>query len=415
MPDIITGKQLTIFPLKYSSHEIDRSDWVSLLTLCLAPLIAHIIAGVPSPTYLHRSRPKWHELLCHYNPTSILWRYAAIADRRIRAKAWDQNDLASTNAIFWTKRGWDGSEEMIATSAAYCYHLPENTRIALFSREMITTIIVTSQGIQATLSLMGALDTDGTNSGFVKWMGVDTIFFPLAMISLLRLCCAFWLNDDFGYSTSHSLALDKRANSNESSSGTLLAPMDVPPRPRFQRPSSSWGSGILRSLFLFIVISIIALNAMYFIRGGRQTATTFAVEIAYIFFLSMTVFIFAPYFWTGQTTSTIIPCINSMAYKIYTAVIFGVFTTTIIISCIETRKTPCGKFTSGPGLEADIRACWNPSEDLASLHVGFNASTATLVVDEFAIANKSAFIPVNNTQWSAVDFTGTCFGKALKE
>ena len=50
MPDILTGKQLTIFPVKYSSHEIDRSDWVSLLTLCLAPLIAHIIAGVPSPT-----------------------------------------------------------------------------------------------------------------------------------------------------------------------------------------------------------------------------------------------------------------------------------------------------------------------------------------------------------------------------
>lgn len=415
MPEILTGKQLTIFPLKYSSHEIDRADWVALLTLCLAPLIAHIIAGVPSPTYLHRSRPKWHELLCHYNPTSILWRYAAIADRRIRARSWDQNDLASTNAIFWTKRGWDGSEDMISTSAAYCYHLPDNTRIALFSREMITTIIVTSQGIQATLSLMGALDTDGTNAGFVKWMGVDTIFFPLAMISLLRLCCAFWLNDDFGYSTSHSLALDKRANSNESSSGTLLAPTDIPSRPRFQRPSSSWGSRIFRSLFLFIVISIIVLNAMYFIRGGRQTATTFAVELAYIFFLTMTVVIFAPYFWTGATTSTIIPCITSTAYKIYTAVIFAVFMTTIIIACIETRKTPCGKFTSGPGLEADIRACWIPNEDLASLHVGFNASTATLVVDEFAIANKSAFIPVNNTQWSAVDFTGTCFGKALKE
>ncbi|EYB29087.1 hypothetical protein SNK05_013042 [Fusarium graminearum] len=433
MSFILTGRKLTILPLVYQSQEIDSSEWITLFTLCLAPLIAHIIAGTPSPVYLHQSRPRWHEQICQYNPTSILWRYAAIADRRIRAKSWDRTDLAPTNAIFWTNRGWDGSEAMIASSAAYCYHFPDNTRISIFSKEMITTIIVTSQGVQAMVLLLGALDKN-KYSGFTKWMAVDAIFFPLAMIGLLRLCCAFWLNDDYGYSAAHSTTPDPpvfyghssgdvaemgkirllpRTDSNETSSSTLLERSTSYPQSRFKTPSSSWGSKMFRSFFLFLVICLLILDTLYLIRGGRHTTTSFVFTIYYMFFLTMTIIIFMPYFWQGKTTSTIIPCITSTAYKIYTGFIFGITVATIVIACVETRRTPCGKYTSGSGTEGDLRACWSEYTDYVSLHVEYDTNSSGLAVHDFSIANKFAFIPVNSTELPEVDFKGTCFGKAL--
>ncbi|RGP78837.1 endoglucanase e [Fusarium longipes] len=430
MSFVFTGRKLTILPIKYQSQDIDSTDWVTLLTICLAPLIAHIVAGVPSPVYLHQSRPRWHEQMCHYNPTSILWRHFAIAERRIRARSWDKYDLAPTNAIFWTNRGWDGSEEMIARSAPYCFHFPDSTRISLFSKEMITTLIVTSQGIQAVYLVMGGLDKNG-NPAFVKWMAVDTVFFPLAMIGLLRLCSAFWLNDDYGYSThtsNHSttperLAPDSsvdlaelgktpllpRTDSNESSSTTLLEPRASHSPPHFEIPSSSWGSKIFRTFFILAVMSLLVLDILYFVRGGRHTATSFVVTLVYLFFLTMTLVIFLPYFWQGKTTSTIIPCITSMAYKVYTCMMFAIIIVAIVISCIETRKTPCGKYTSGSGVEADLRACWDKNNDFVSVRIEFDKNASALVVDQFSIAKKQKFdyVYVNTTDLSDVDFKGT--------
>ncbi len=35
--------------LRYQSSGVNFSDWIELFTLCLAPLIAHLVAGVPEP------------------------------------------------------------------------------------------------------------------------------------------------------------------------------------------------------------------------------------------------------------------------------------------------------------------------------------------------------------------------------
>ncbi|KAI1651199.1 uncharacterized protein F4817DRAFT_178504 [Daldinia loculata] len=99
--------------------------------------------------------------------------------------------------LFWTSRGWDGSGEMIALSSPYCIHLPPHSRIALFSGEFTKTIIATLQGAQIVASL--SLSVGGTSGGYVVYMGVDLIFFPLAFIGLVRLFCAFWLTDKFAY------------------------------------------------------------------------------------------------------------------------------------------------------------------------------------------------------------------------
>jgi hypothetical protein len=63
---------MLIDPLQYNSSCITFTEWVSLFTLCLAPLTAHIISGAPSVPYLSHTRPKWYDHLCHYNPTSPL-------------------------------------------------------------------------------------------------------------------------------------------------------------------------------------------------------------------------------------------------------------------------------------------------------------------------------------------------------
>src|SRR3954464_218172 len=136
---------INVSPLTYQSGDITIVQWMSLATLCFAPLIAHIIAGAPEPTYLCRRRPKWHERICIYSPLTILWRYAAITDRRIRALDWSPADMAAANAIFWTSSGWDGSEETAAQSAQFCVRLPDKARMTLISSDSIKTLIITLQ------------------------------------------------------------------------------------------------------------------------------------------------------------------------------------------------------------------------------------------------------------------------------
>lgn len=89
-----------VLPFTYQASGILFVEWINLFTLCLAPLIVHIVAGVPSPVYLSNPRPRWHERLGHYNPTSILWRYFSVIDRRTRSKACNSANMAASNANF---------------------------------------------------------------------------------------------------------------------------------------------------------------------------------------------------------------------------------------------------------------------------------------------------------------------------
>ncbi|KAK7982037.1 hypothetical protein PG988_004275 [Apiospora saccharicola] len=265
------------FPLTYQSQDISFTKWVTLLTLGLAPLIAHILAGTPRASYLSKRRPKWHEQFVHYNPKSILWRYAAIADRRIRARNWGRADIAAANAIFWTSEGWDRSEAMVDRGLPYCTHIPDHARIAVFSGEMVKTLVVTLQGTQAVFALTSSLASGTYNDGFDRSVAVDFIFSP-------------------------------------------LAPTDM----RF--PTIGF------------------------------TATSFTVLLFYIFFLAATSVICGVYFAAGSS-STVLPCNTAPWYKLYTAAIMTMGLVTLIISCLETHQTPCGKFTTVPGLNGDYYAC----------------------------------------------------------
>ncbi|KPM45563.1 hypothetical protein AK830_g948 [Neonectria ditissima] len=405
---------LDLLPITYQSQDVSLSEWISLLTLCLAPLIAHIVVGTPAVSYLCNSRPQWHEEMCHYNPTSILWRYAAITDRRIRSRSWNRIDLAATNAIFWTTRGWDGSEAMVKYSLPYCVHLPDHARISVFSREMIKTIIVTLQGIQAVIVLVGTF-VGNKSTVFTKWMAVDIIFFPLASIGLLRLCCGLWLNDDFLYSTHHNITSDHHlTNVDRVSSTDSLLEAPLLHQPSQFRETSFWLSRLFRTLFLLVIVSMLSLAILYLISGRQYTATDFVVILFYTVLFTATILIFLYYFVRGCTTTTVIPCIATTAYKAYTGIIFGLMLSALVVSCIETRRTPCGKYTSGPGAEADYLACRNSANDVIPLAADPDFVYYGIAAYNYTVSSNGTIVGIDHNRHQVFNFTGMCLGEKDK-
>jgi hypothetical protein len=175
------GRVIYLFTLQ---NNFNFNEWVSNLTLCVAPFIVHLLAGVPSPVYLCSHRPLWHEYLGHINPTSIIWRYLAITDRRARtkSKAWMPTSMTASNNLFWTWKGWDGSEQIIRESAQFLVRQPQETHVRLLSLSTMKTLIATSQGVQSLYTLLLTLSTKGSIGN-----SIVTIFLPLSTLGLLRL------------------------------------------------------------------------------------------------------------------------------------------------------------------------------------------------------------------------------------
>ncbi|KAF1988756.1 hypothetical protein K402DRAFT_452519 [Aulographum hederae CBS 113979] len=392
------------FIFTFQSQGTNIGEWITLFTLCLAPLGVHLIVGVPAPSYLIHRRPKWHERIGHYNPTSIIWRYFSIFDRRLRAKSWNAATMAASNAHFWTERGWDASEAVIESSRAYCTKLPSSTRVAFLSASTVKTAVVTLQGVQAIAGLMRGA------TGQVDYslsVALDTIFFPLATFGLLRLPAALWLTEDYAYE-SHDrpdrsrvpqLTLT-RENTFASESEAELVPMsktqtfssfntkelsredsrELSPLPRqasmaallthsTQRSEAfhsakSWRGILSRLLFFPPVIGFLCISVYYMIpHGGGEyvmTGTTFTMNIYYLSSLSLSNATLLYYSLrpgsSKSSSSTVIPCVNAMWYKIYTVWIFTLMGALLIIASLETRRTPCGQYATFPK-KWDLRVC----------------------------------------------------------
>ncbi|KAL9564960.1 hypothetical protein ACKAV7_011412 [Fusarium commune] len=406
---------MTVFinSLLYQSQEIAASDWITLLTLCLAPLIAHVLIGAPSPTYLSLSRPPWHERICHYNPTSILWRYGAITDRRIRAKNWDRFDLAASNALFWTDQGWDGSEEMIAYSRPRCVQLPDGDRVTLLSRDAIKTLIITVQGMQAIILLLGS-QIDPSAPSFTLLMAVDIIFFPIALFGLLRLCSCLWLTDEFSFASMEDIpAGSPQPIGCSTTSFELLAANPATIEPQRFHNSGFWGSRTFRCTYVLVLLALLGLALSFMVPRGDTfyTMTTFVVIIFYLGVIGMTALITAWYMGIKGAKSTVLPCISSTWYKFYTGVLLGFGIAVIVIACIETRKTPCGKFTSGPGIQADLLACLRGKFDKIENHDIVDGPYNGTVSYGFQRPNNASYVVAHyeDDQQNVFNFTRMCF------
>ncbi|KAF1956835.1 hypothetical protein CC80DRAFT_394753, partial [Byssothecium circinans] len=354
--------------LHYYSQCISFPEWMSLLTICLSPLIAHVVSGTPPVSHISRTRPKWHDYLCHYNPTSIIWRYAAITDRRIRAIDWNNYDLASSNAIFWTTNGWDGSEQLALTAIPYCVRLPDCTHVRVVSGTVLKTVITTLQGLGALYTLAASL---GQSYGIqvVHAFAVDNIFLPLAILGLLRFFAATWLTEDLFYSlpenlrgatspqeNSFSVTAQchlKAINSYDNLDPCLMKAFEL--EGRFKPPRSSWPSRTFRMLYLMMVGGIWVIPISYTIPltlfAGKNVEVVYSMTALlvisfFLFLLTISFVLYCVYFFQGKTTTTIIPCISKLWYKVYTFLLVGYMVIMIIVACIETNKDPWGKYSS---------------------------------------------------------------------
>ncbi|KAH8648652.1 hypothetical protein BX600DRAFT_475582 [Xylariales sp. PMI_506] len=375
-----------ILPTVYQANGIGFADWISIFTLCTAPVIAHIIGGVPPSSIISERKMRWHDRIGHYNPTSILWRYAAITDRRIRAKDWSPQDMAGSNAVFWTDDGWDGSEKMLYEAMAHCIYLPRRAILELLSSGSLKTAIIGLQGAQALVTTFQDLSMSTSSDP----TAADSLFYFIAIVGLLRVCCCLWLTDDYLYTISHGhvdtgladntlthkeenpadIVLLKRnpwgarrisqdSLMDTSADHQSLPAQNLPTHSRF-RPSSFWGSRLFRFFFWSPLATFWALHFVFSLPWTAPivaTSTEFLLVIFYTFFLTATVGIYAWYFIRTGTETTIIPCISSVWYKIYTLCLAGLGLIVLIIACMETRRTWCGRYTTWTYPTGDISAC----------------------------------------------------------
>jgi hypothetical protein len=394
----------TTVTFAHQSQGIDFGEWISLFTLCLAPLIVHIIAGVPSPIYLHSRRPKWHERIVHYNPTSILWRYFAIFDRRVRSKVWNSADMAASNAHFWMEQGWDGSEQMMEKSRAFCTRLPDKPRISFLSETTAKTLIVTLQGVQAVYVLIKGAVFQELN------IALDQLFFPLAILGLLRLFAALWLSDDFSYANQDTLEDSDLQPSMEMTSEAQSVPKMVQPHlvvnllqtsgERLYLPSS-WRGVVVRILYILPLLGYASASTFFMTQDWEYTTTGFLVAIFFFFFTTTSLFTFAILFILGRSsTTTIIPCITSRWYKVYSCFLFMFAIVVIIVGALETRKTPCGKYTTWPSYQGN---------DAYLCSEGFLISPWVGNGNFWAIANW-IWLNSTNSEVTLQAFSGWCQG-----
>jgi hypothetical protein len=382
------------------SQHILFQDWFDYITLCFAPLIAHIVGGVSSPILIPSDSkpPSWSACLPHYNPISVVWRWYAIADRRFRAYNWDAADMAACNAVFWDseKARWDGSEQIMLRSRAWLIKVPKQTYVPLLSASSLTTIVLTLQGVQASFIIFSPFNRDST---YHIGQGLPNVFIAIAILGLMRLPAALWLSDDYGYldraqkaggsgrnavETSaatmkevggHLLELEprtsKRANATHttaivsplSTALSNLSEVTTTDERRLHFSHSSLGLAYRVWWFLSItgLLSAAAVSTSRLIwaypRSFRYISLSHLLtNILYFVISTACVLITSTYIFLGRTTSTLIPCIHATWYKMFTVVLAALGLVIVLVAALETRQLYNGNLSTLPEFQCNKTA-----------------------------------------------------------
>jgi hypothetical protein len=336
--------------IRYQSQGTSLTVWVEWFTLCLAPVIAHVAGGVVPSTIIGSTlqSPSWTASLPHFNPVSIMWRYYAIADRRLRARSWDERDLAACNAVFFdSDQGrFDGSEEIMFSSRAWIAKIPESKHVPLLSASLLTTLVLAVQGIQATFLIVTNLMNDADHKFLA---GLPYIFVPIGCLGFLRLPAARWLSSDFGYLHTWQMPSGQETGGSHDGSEKVVAIINSHTsidcvEDRLHGPRS-WRGVVFRTFWFLTVLlfmsgsaasatrnlwavtpSIPYINLSRLLLDALWVSITLGVLLIHTFYISI-----------GRTNSTIVPCIHATWYKVYTAIVILLGFTAFVISAIETR------------------------------------------------------------------------------
>jgi hypothetical protein len=347
--------------VNYQSHNIPFSEWLAQLTLCFTPFAAHLLTGVPPFVRTPGAKPPslWNQI-AFFHPITIVWRYAMIADRRIRARNWSPAHLAATNAAFWNGARWDGSEAIMFESRDWITRAPHRNSVDWISVSVVGTVIVTIQGVQAIYQLTEILWKHVT-----PIQGLAGMFVPLAIGSLFRIPCALWLTNDFGYGDGDGLSrLDRSwplsrpetGRTGDSTvplgiGGTLHLDDHLVVRDGSMRSPMSRKAVLFRLFYLlFILALILAFGVGHILAqpGVPDVASAFILHILYMSLCLVLFCLSVYYFVRQQGDTTLIPCINSTWYTLFTILWYVWAVACIIVTCLEIRRTSCGVYTSFP-------------------------------------------------------------------
>ncbi len=271
--------------------------------------------------------------------------------------------MAATNAIFWTAHGWDGSEGMISKGQTFCTRLPQGKRVKILSATSIKTLIVTLQGVQAIYMVIRGVAGHHYQALSATTHALDLIFLPLSIFGLLRLPAALWLTEDYSYAdyngaTANSAVsnLDNWVSAENLTPNNLdtLTSVDITDLPDISaqynfHPSTSWRSRISRATSLVLILGLLSISLLYttpYLNAPTFTLTSLLLGVSCVALLTATGIILGIYFLYGSSTTTVIPCIGSRWYKIYTCFLITLMVVLIIVAALETRKSSCGTYTT---------------------------------------------------------------------
>ena len=348
---------------RYQSYTIPFEQWVSMLTVCLAPLITHLVFGFAEPVILSSPRPRWRDRLTQFNPITIIWRWYSIVYRRIRARHWDRADMAASNAIFWDGHSWDGSEKLMLNSRDWVTKLPEKTHVSVVSGSTLASIAMTLQGIDAAFRI-AQIHPGGWRGPF---LALPEIFYPIAILSFARLPASIWLSSDYGYerpSTAQELSPEIQLPDGGFSyvsaplsecSMASFAPFTEDPPLSHSRLEDNTTLGarlwtVFGILFSFVICGTGISNSL--VGAGPRpfiiitSATSLALRMFYFTLSSSGLFIIVFYILKGQAGNTVVPCMNATWYKVLNAVIIMLALVAFVLAALETTMLPGGAVTT---------------------------------------------------------------------
>jgi hypothetical protein len=322
---------------------------------------------------------------------------------------------------------------MVHIAAPHCLRYPDSTHVELMSLTMLKTVITTLQGVSALYTLIGSLYTANPGS-FWGPFGLDALFFPLAILGLIRLFAATWLTQDFVYGCYSALRDDAMSeiplqnkrylpvahnttdlNLETSYRHNNLDPFLITPsqHTEFTPPGMSWNSRLFRLFFLLVLGGVwsIALLWMIPVREARFTTTSFMMGFFYIVFVTVSFVLYAYYFARGQMTTTVLPCLSTTWYKLYTLVIMGLILALVVVASIETNKSIEGYTSRKPHLnlgclERRRLLFFDPQSYMSMLALDVDLDgVPSLPVQALQSDSASA-----GRNFSLYNFTGSCVG-----
>jgi len=333
--------------------------------------------------------PPWTERITLFNPITLVWRYYSIVYFRLRTPSWDAADLAAVNAAFWDikTRRWDGTERTLVRSRCYLTTPPESSYVNLVSGSTLATVVLTLQGVQAVFFLVGGAVSDLI--GFPD--GLATTFLPIGLLGLLRLPAAAWVSNEWGY----TFLKEKNERGNEvrlrdekefryrvgelgveyTVLGTSETTGKDPEGYQFQLieerrllDTRSWKCLAYRAWWILSISGLMALAINDMAGNFNPYRRNIPLSISQLLYLILYLelctgfLLITPVFVLQRNhASTIIPCVQSLWYKLYTMLMMLTALAAVTVASLETVQLPDGTLTTEPPLTCYGNLCepWN--------------------------------------------------------